>query len=127
MERPERKSERRAGAFSEEEKVRWRWRRSWCGSEGRHGGPEWLRRVQPASASIEAILSIAGVSTTSFGVGLVVEGLEDLGGGKGGTKEEEAGRLREGICWWRNTILFSFFATSFTSAAVISASVLEGD
>lgn len=28
-----------------------------------------------------------------------------LGCGNGGLREEEAGRLREGFCWWRNTIL----------------------
>jgi len=62
------------------------------GWEGRHGGPAGLRRVQPASARIDTILSNVGV-----GVGVVTVALGILGGGKGGTvEEEEDGLLREG-------------------------------
>ena len=58
------------------------------GWEGRHGGPAGLRRVQPASARIDTNLSNVG--------GVVALGI--LGGGKGGTveEEEEDGLLREG-------------------------------
>ena len=60
------------------------------GWEGRHGGPAGLRRVQPASARIDTILS-------NVGVGVVTVALGILGGGKGGTvEEEEDGLLREG-------------------------------
>lgn len=62
-----------------------------------------MTRVQPASAKIETILSMAGVPTASFDVGFAaaaaVLGFDDLGGAK-----EEAGLLWEGIWWWRNTI-----------------------
>ena len=62
------------------------------GWEGRHGGPAGLRIVQPASARIDTILSNVGV-----GVGVVTVALGILGGGKGGTvEEEEDGLLREG-------------------------------
>ena len=63
-----------------------------CGSEGRHGGPVGLMSVQPASARMETILSIvAGVSTALLcgGCAGVVVVLGILGGGKGGTEEEE--------------------------------------
>lgn len=86
--------------------------------------------MQPASAKIETILSMAGVSTASLGVGLVefavAAGLEDLEGGQEGAEEEGGGRLREGICWWRNTILASL-RRRFAGGAVISTSVREGD
>lgn len=63
------------------------------GWEGRHGGPAGLRRVQPASARIDTILS--NVGGAGVGVGVVALGI--LGGGKGGTvEEEEDGLLREG-------------------------------
>ena len=57
-------------------------------------------RVQPDSAKIETIFSVAGGSTASFGGGAssVVADLGILGGGK---EEEAEGLLR----FWRNTIL----------------------
>lgn len=68
-------------------------------SEGRHGGPEEFIRVQPASASTDANLSIGfrvrgGGGTSSFW-GFWCSGI--LGGwGKGETKELVEDRLREG-------------------------------
>lgn len=67
-----------------------RWRRNLLGSEGRHGGPEWYIRVQPASAKIETIFSIS--ESTDLGI---------LEGGTGNVlfEEEEESLLSEDFCW----------------------------
>lgn len=102
--------------------------RSLCRSDGRHGGPDGLINVQPASARTDIIFSVEltvcdfpnfGASDSEAICGTFSSA--DLGilagGAKGGTNpvlDFTAGRLREAVwLFWRRTIFGFLFLLGF--------------